>query len=240
MLAEDNALLNSDDSANNISFTNVGDDNILQVTSVGEVTVPATITTVSLGVQAQAATAAEVQQEVSEQTANVVDVLEELDVQELQTTSVQLFPIYSFENETQTLTGFEARNTLQFELPTDEAGVAIDQAIGAGANLVQNISFSASDEALQQARSEALAEAVQFALSEAQTVFNVLDLVPQQIVGIEILSTNQSNPFTPNLGFNADAEVLTPIIGGSQTVAATVNLDILYTRASDSFLGLET
>ena len=238
MVAETDSLLGLDDSAlenrdpltGGISLTSLEDTkNILQVSSRGEVTVPTSITTVELGIQIQAPTAAEVQQQVAEQTTNVVDVLENLEVQELQTTSVQLFPVYSFEDNTRTLTGFEARNTLSFELPNESAGNAIDAAVEAGANLVQNISFSASDEALQQARLQALNQAVEQAQTEAQTVFNTLGLVSQEIVGIEILQLEESNPIAQPLQFEAAmTRDTTPIIGSPQTVQATDALDILY------------
>ena len=240
MVAENDSLLGLDDSAvenrdsltGGISLTSIEDArNILQVSSRGEVNVPTSITTVELGIQIQAPTAAEVQQQVAEQTTNVLEVLENLEVQELQTTSVQLFPVYSFENDTRTLTGFEARNTLSFELPNDSAGNAIDAAVEAGANLVQNISFSASDEALQQARLQALNQAIEQAQTEAQTVFNTLGLVSQEIVGIEILQLEESNPIAQPLQFEAKATAdTTPIIGSPQTVQATVALDILYSE----------
>lgn len=242
----DNNSLQSDGSAvettsnpltGGISKTDADAGNILEVSGKGEVTVPTTTTTVDLGVQVQAPTASEAQQEVAQQTANVVDVLENLDAQELETTSVQLFPIYNFEDDTQELTGFEGRNTLSFELPTEEAGAAIDAAVEAGANLVQNISFSASDEALQQARQQALNQAVEQAQTEAQTVLNALDLVPEEIIGIEILSVDESNPFSQPLQFEASAATdTTPIIGSSQTVEASVALDILYSPGSDSLV----
>ena len=240
MVAENDSLLGLDDSAvenrdpltGGISLTSLEDTkNILQVSSRGEVTVPTSITTVELGIQIQAPTAAEVQQQVAEQTTNVVDVLENLEVQELQTTSVQLFPVYSFEDNTRTLTGFEARNTLSFELPNESAGNAIDAAVEAGANLVQNISFSASDEALQQARLQALNQAVEQAQTAAQTVFNTLGLVSQEIVGIEILQLDELNPIAQPLQFEAAmTRDTTPIIGSPQTVQATVALDILYSE----------
>lgn len=250
MLAEEDSLLGLDDSAietnrdpltGAISLTNADGDsfarsfddrNILQVSSKGEVTVPTSITTVELGIQVEAATAAEVQQQVAQQATAVVDVLENLDVEELQTTSVRLFPVYSFENDTRTLTGFEGRNTLSFELPNEEAGAAIDAAIEAGANLVQNISFSATDEALQQARLQALEQAVAQAQTEAQTVFETLNLVSEEIVGIEILSIGASNPIPQPLQFEVSAarDATTPIIGSNQTVEASVALDILYSE----------
>lgn len=242
MLAGNDSLLSENGSAlesrdpltGGITFTDVGDRNLLEVTGIGEVTVPTTITTVNLGVEIEAATAAEAQQQAAQQTADVVEVLESLDAQELETTSVRLFPVYSFEDDTRELTGFEARNTLSFELPNEEAGAAIDAAIEAGANVVQNISFSASDEALQQAGLQALNQAVEQALIEAQTVFNTLNLVPEEIVGIEILSAGASNPFPQPLQFDASVarETTTPIIGSDQTVEASVALDILYAPSS--------
>jgi len=233
MVAENNsAVENSEPMTGGINSTNADDvNNILEVTGKGEVTVPTSITTVELGIQVQGSTAAEVQQQVAQQTTSVVDVLENLEVQELQTKSVQLFPIYSFENDTRELTGFEARNTLSFELPNESAGTAIDAAIGAGANLVQNISFSASDEALQQARLQALNQAVEQAQTEAASVFSALDLVSQEIVGIEILSVDESNPIPQPLQFEATAQRdTTPIIGSPQTVEASVALDIVYSE----------
>ncbi|MBV6627137.1 MAG: SIMPL domain-containing protein [Rivularia sp. (in: Bacteria)] len=240
MLADNDSLLGENSSAaardpltGGISFNNDidSDRNILEVTSIGEVTVPTSITTVDLGIEVQGETAQEVQQEVAQQTTNVVDVLEKLEVKELQTTSVRLFPVYSFENDTRTLTGFEARNSLSFELPNQEAGAAIDAAVAAGANQIQNISFSASDEALQQARLQALKQAIEQAQTEAATVFDTLNLVSQEIVGIEILSVGESNPISQPLRFEASAaRDTTPIIGSPQTVQATVALDILYSE----------
>ena len=250
MLLENDSLLGLDDSpvetnrdplTGGITLKNVEGDsfarsfkdrNILQVTSRGEVTVPTSITTVELGIQVEAATAAEVQQQVAQQATTVVDVLENLDVEELQTTSVQLFPVYSFEDDTRTLTGFEARNTLSFELPNESAGAAIDAAIEAGANLVQNISFSATDEALGQARLQALQQAIEQAQTEAATVFKTLNLVSEEIVGIEILSVGASNPISQPLQFEASLarDATTPIIGSNQTVEASIALDILYSE----------
>ncbi|MBD2533930.1 SIMPL domain-containing protein [Nostoc flagelliforme FACHB-838] len=210
--------------------TNPNPSQILEVTGRGEVTVPTTLTEVQLGIQVQGKTATEVQEEVARRSTAVVDVLQNLGAQELQTTSIQLNPVFSFADGTQTLTGFEGLNTLQFELPTDQSGAAIDTAIQAGANVIQNISFTASDEALQQARLQVLSEAVKDAQAQAQAVFSTLKLTPGEIIDIDI---NSSDNFSPSpLVFNADrafaAGASTPIIGGLQSVEASVSLDILY------------
>ncbi|BDI18903.1 hypothetical protein ANSO36C_47050 [Nostoc cf. commune SO-36] len=210
--------------------TNPKPSQILEVTGRGEVTVATTLTEVQLGIQVQGKTATEVQEEVARRSTAVVDVLQNLGAQELQTTSIQLNPVFSFADGTQTLTGFEGLNTLQFELPTDQSGAAIDTAIQAGANVIQNISFTASDEALQQARLQVLSEAVKDAQAQAQAVFSTLKLTPGEIIDIDI---NSSDNFSPSpLVFNVDrafaAGATTPIIGGLQSVEASVSLDILY------------
>lgn len=203
---------------------------ILEVTGTGEVSVPTSQTQVELGIQVQAQTATEVTEELAQSSTAVVDVLQDLGAQELQTTSIQLNPVYSFEDDVQTLTGFEGRNILEFQLPTDQAGAAIDAAITAGANLVQGISFIASENALQQARKEALTEAVQDAQAQAEVVLSSLQLAPGEIIKIEIGAADISTP-SPLLFDRTSAEGLaatTPILGGPQTVDATVSLDILY------------
>ncbi|MBD2727245.1 SIMPL domain-containing protein [Nostoc sp. FACHB-892] len=223
------------------SSTNPNTAQVLEVTGQGEVTVPTTLTEVQLGIEVQGETATEVQEQVAERSTAVVDVLQNLGAQELQTTSIQLNPVFSFENGTQTLTGFRGINTLQFELPTERAGAAIDTAIQAGANVIQNISFTASDEALQQARLQVLSEAVKDAQAQAGAVFNTLQLTPGEIINIDINSAN--NPSPSPLLFNVaedralTAGATTPIIGSPETIEASVSLDILYFPAP---VGLST
>ncbi|MBW4454961.1 MAG: SIMPL domain-containing protein [Nostoc indistinguendum CM1-VF10] len=223
------------------SSTNPNTAQILEVTGQGEVTVPTTLTEVQLGIQVQGETATEVQEQVAQRSTAVVDVLQNLGAQELQTTSIQLNPVFSFENGTQTLTGFEGINTLQFELPTEQAGAAIDTAIQAGANVIQNISFTASDEALQQARLQVLSEAVKDAQAQAGAVFNTLQLTPGEIINIDINSANNPGPSPLLFNVTADRALAaggtTPIIGGSQTIEASVSLEILYFPAP---VGLST
>ncbi|MEH2331430.1 SIMPL domain-containing protein [Nostoc sp.] len=211
---------------------------ILEVTGQAEVSVATTLTDVELGIKVQGKTATEVQEQVAQRSTAVVDVLQKLGAQELQTTSIQLNPVYSYKDDTQTLTGFEGLNTLQFELPTVQSGTAIDKAIQAGANVIQNISFTASDEVLQQARLQVLSEAVKDAKAQAQAVFSTLQLTPGEIIDIDINSNDnpRPSPFVSNL--TADRVSTTPIIGGSQTIKASVSLDIGYSPNSAVILDL--
>ena len=208
----------------------------LEVTGQGKITVPTTLTEVQLGIQIQGKTATEVQEEVAQRSTAVVDVLQKLGAQELQTTSIQLNPVYKNDKDgNQTLSGFSELNTLQFKLPTAQAGGAIDKAIQAGANLIQNISFTASDEALQQARLQVLSEAAKDAQAQANSVFSTLKLTPGKIIDIDINSA--SNPSPSPLEFNLVADrafaagSTTPLIGGPLTIEASISLDIAYSSA---------
>lgn len=215
--------------------------NILEVTGQGNVTVPTTLAQVQLGVQVQEETATEVTEELAQLSTAVVDVLQDIGAEDLQTTSIQVNPVFSFEDNTQRLTGFEGRNILEFQLPTEQAGTAIDAAIAAGANIVQSISFTASDTALQQARLDALSGAVIDAQTQADAVLNSLDLVAGEIVNIDINAADTISP--PPLLFGARTEALdatTPIIGGPQTVQASVSLDIVYFPESSGTLDTAT
>ncbi|MBC6435224.1 DUF541 domain-containing protein, partial [Nostoc sp. HG1] len=146
--------------------------------------------------------------------------------------------VYKYDKDgNQTLIGFKGLNTLQFELPTDRAGAAIDTAIQAGANLIQDISFTASGEALQQARLQVLSEAAKDAQAQAETVFSTLQLTPGKIIDIDINSADNLSP-SP-LVFEAlsktsfaAADTTTPIIGSPQTIEASVSLDIAYSQNS--------
>ncbi|MHC5728799.1 MAG: SIMPL domain-containing protein, partial [Nostoc sp.] len=211
--------------------TNPNTAQILKVTGQGEVTVPTTLTEVQLGIQVDGKTATEVQEKTAQRSTAVVDVLQKLGAQQLQTTSIQLNPVY---NDSQTLTGFTELNTLQFELPTARAGAAIDTAIQAGANLIQNISFTPSDQALQQARLQVLSEAVKDAQAQAQAVFSTLKLTPGKIIDININSADNPSPspLVSNLIQSAARIATTPIIGSPQTIEGSVSLDIAYSPNS--------
>ncbi|MEH2319165.1 SIMPL domain-containing protein [Nostoc sp.] len=218
--------------------TNPNTAQILKVTGQGEVTVPTTLTEVQLGIQVDGKTTTEVQEKTAQRSTAVVDVLQKLGAQQLQTTSIQLNPVY---NDSQILTGFTELNTLQFELPTARAGAAIDTAIQAGANLIQNISFTASDQALQQARLQVLSEAVKDAQAQAQAVFSTLKLTPGKIIDININSAD--NPSPSPLLFNTTNNAfatgtITPLIGGTQTIEGSVSLDIAYSPNSAGTLDL--
>lgn len=222
---------NSDLTTENVTPTQTDTSRILEVTGQGIVSVDTDIAQIQIGVEIEGDTASEVQQEVAQSLSTVVEQLNQLEVDELETISISLQPRREFDNQgNSTVVGFTGRNVLQFEVGTDIAGETIDAAIDAGANTIQNINFVATEEELSQARLDAIKLAAQDAQSQADPLFELLNLTPLEIVDIDVIGVNSPSPrsFSPALEVAA-FDASTPIIGGTQDVIAEVALDISYT-----------
>ena len=203
----------------------------LTVTGRGVEMIPATATQVQLGVEVQGETATGVQQEVARRSASVVELLRSRNVEKLQTTGVRLNPIYSYENDVQRLTSYSAANTVSFRTSTEQAGVLLDDAVKAGATRIDNVSFTASDEAIAAAQQQALREATQDAQRQADAVLSSLNLSRKDVVNIQINGATPPPPMQVlerTIAAAASVADDTPIIGGEQEVQASVTLQISY------------
>ncbi|PSN19946.1 hypothetical protein C7271_04680 [filamentous cyanobacterium CCP5] len=201
----------------------------LTVTGRGSESAATTRAKVTLGVEITGKTAEEVQQEVARRASAVVDLLRSRSVSELETTGLRLNPQYSYENGRSELVGYQGVNTVSFKVPTAEAGPLIDEAVAAGATQVQGIEFMAEDEAIATAQEVALREATQSARRQADAVFDALGFTAREIVSIQINGANVPMPLPVAARLEAaNADVSTPVIGGEQTVEATVTLQISY------------
>ena len=109
-------------------------------------------------------------------------------------------------------------------------GTLLDDAIAAGANQINGVSFVAADDALDAARDTALQDATANAQAQADVVLRSLNLSAQEIVGIQV--NNAPPPPRPlpvqSRAALAEADVSTPVEGGEQTVNARVTLQIRY------------
>lgn len=204
----------------------------ITVTGRGMENVQTTITQVRLGVEAQGKTADAVQKEVARRSAAVVSLLRSRNVEKLETTGINLNPNYSYENNTQRLTGYIATNTVSFRVSTDRAGSLIDEAVKAGATRIDGVNFIASESAIATARQQALREATQDAQQQADAVLGALNLTRREVMSIQVngASAPPPRPFAGNFKSVAAeaAPAPTPVIGGEQEVEATVTLEISY------------
>lgn len=204
----------------------------LTVTGRGFEEIPTTLTQVRLGVEVQEKTANAAQEAVARRSTSVVTLLRSRSVQKLETTGINLNPVYRYDNNTQTLIGYSATNTVSFRIPTDKAGTLLDDAVSAGATRIDGVSFVATDEAIAAAQKQALRKATQDAQSQANSVFSALNFTPKEIVSVQINGATTPPP-RPFEGYDvavrsAAAKAPTPVIGGEQRVEGSVTLQISY------------
>jgi uncharacterized protein YggE len=203
---------------------------VLTVTGQGSEEVATSLTQVSLGVEVQADTAEEAQQEAARRADAVVNFLRSQSVSDLETTGLRLNPNYDSRQGQRRIVSYTASNTVQFELPTERAGVVVDAAVEAGATRINGISFIADDAALRAAQQAAIGNATDDAQQQAQAVLRRLNLNQQEIVGIQIDGASAPPPVfqrSEQALMSADA-ASSPIEGGNQTVEARVTLQIRY------------
>lgn len=204
----------------------------LTVSGKGEISIPATIAEVNLGVEVQGKTATEVQSQVAKRLEAVVKLLKARKVEKLKTAGINLSPTYSFQNNEQRLNGYASSNIVSFEIATDKMGTLLDDAIKAGATRIDGINFTATDEAIAAAQKLALSAATEDAKKQADAVFTTLSFKSQEIVGIQINGANTPMPPMPmpagvTLAQEARSSV-TPVVGGEQQVQSFVTLQIRY------------
>lgn len=203
---------------------------VLTVTGQGEEQIATTLAQVNLGVEIEAETAEAAQQEAAQRSSAVVELLRDRNVEQLQTTGIRLNPQYRSVDDTRAITSYVATNTVSFEVPIDAVGSLLDDAVTAGATRIQDVSFRASDAAVVAARDTALRNAVEDAQAQAQSVLSALNFTADEIVSIQINGAVPPTPIPqPRQAQFADAVAAsTPVVGGEQTVTATVTLQIRY------------
>ncbi|NJK41525.1 MAG: SIMPL domain-containing protein [Acaryochloridaceae cyanobacterium SU_2_1] len=205
---------------------------VLTVTGQGVQKLQTTLTQVRLGVEVQGKTAQEVQEEVARRSSAVVTLLKSRQVDKLETTGINLNPDYNYDNGKQQLIGYRGSNSVTFQTPTEKAGPIMDLAVKSGASQIDGISFLAEDAAIATAQKQALVKATQDAQAQAQAVLSALNLTPQDVVSIQINGANTPPP--PPVPYPTAAQGLkteadnTPVIGGEQSVPASVTLQIRY------------
>ncbi|MEY3827398.1 MAG: hypothetical protein RLZZ148_2217 [Cyanobacteriota bacterium] len=203
----------------------------LTVTGEGIERIPTTLTQVQLGVEIQGKTATEVQEQVAKRTTAVVEFLRSRRVEKLQTTGISLQQNYQFTNNERRLVGYIGTNTVNFRLKTEEVGSLLDEAVKAGATRIDGVSFAATEEAIASAQKQALRRATEDAQQQGNAVLDALNFTPKEVVSIAINGANVPQPRmlqADGVSRASAAPFASPVIGGEQTVQASVTLQISY------------
>ena len=200
----------------------------LRVSGEGIERIASTLTNISLGVEIQGKTAIEVQKEIAKRSTKLVKFLKSRRVKNLETTGITLQPNYNYSDKQRELIGYIGRNNLIVTVEGERAGQLLDEAIKAGANRINNLSFTATEQAIEAAEKQALIKAVNDAKTKAKTVLNALNLTSKEIFNIQINYTNLPQPFSLQAAQYSRNNISTPVIAGKQEVKASVTLVFKY------------
>lgn len=202
----------------------------IQVTGQAQIMVPADKVSISFGVETEAPSAREASDLNAAKMDAVISALRGTDIRglEIETFGYSLVPEYRYPNRDdpgrQTISGYRALNNIRVSSPeVDNAGPLLDAGIQAGANRVVDLRFEASD--TREVRLEALAQAVQSAREEAQTIADAMGV----LLGPPLEVRGGATPGQPRVLTAARmameaAAPSTPIEAGRETVSANVTI----------------
>jgi len=174
----------------------------ISVQGTGQVDVQPDRGILTIGVSTTATTAGTAAQNNAQTSSAVITALNGIgiDNSNIQTSYYYLSPQYSYSNGVSTLTGYQVTNefrvtvvgtgqTIQ-QLGTT-IGKVIDTATSNGANQIYGVEFTASSDALQQARLTAVKDAALDASQQAHTIASALGV---NITGVVSVTTNPVYP----------------------------------------------
>ncbi len=208
----------------------------VSVTGSATESVTPDLVTVQFGVDTDAKTAKDAINENSQLMNTVVAAVQSAGVttDEISTAGFSIYPVYNDSVPDPTtgihksvLTGYRASNTLYVKTTKlSLAGSIVDSAVGAGANRVDNISFSLSPDKQQSMQDDLLGKAVLNAKSRAEKAIGPLS---QKIIGVKTVSLSEFTPSPMPMYYGAMAMVdkSTPVFTANQQVTTTVNVTFL-------------
>ncbi len=173
-------------------------DQTVAVTGNGEVLIAADTAVVSVGVNIRRPDALQAQGAANEVIASIRAALTGagFDEEDISTGYVSLWGVYDYTGITETITAYNANSTLAVKI-TDmtRVGEVIDLAFGAGANTLDGVQFSVSDDAA--AREQAMKNAVADAKAKAAILAEAAG-----IGELEIKSIQDANVYSYESGNN--------------------------------------
>lgn len=138
--------------------------NTILVNSSEQVAVIPDIAEVIYSVRTEEKSASACQQSNHEAVSQVITLLKDLHIAEtsIKTSDYYMHPVYSYQNNTTKVVGYEATTTLTVsDLPIDNLGEILTQSVSTGINTIQSITYQAGsyDECYQEALHAAIAAA---------------------------------------------------------------------------------
>jgi hypothetical protein len=206
----------------------------IEVTAEGQVDVPADVAALDFGVATEAPTAAAAARQNSERMEAVLAAVRRLLGADARITTGS-YTLHANQTSPRDgsppkVTGYTARNVVQLKTKDlARLGETIDTAVKAGANQVQRIAFSLSDETAP--RREALRIAVARAKEKAQTIASALGVQANAVHSLVEQDVGGPRPLMRQAtAMYAESAALTPVEPGHIEVRARVVLTMEIAR----------
>lgn len=159
-------------------------------------------------------------------------------IKTLKTSQIKMENIYrTIRDLPPQLIGYRVKNFITFTAANDETGAVLDEVVSLGANRIEEVSFIASEENMQEARLEAHKKATLNAIDTLDVVINTIGEKRKEIMRASIgsyreppirrYSSFRSSPMMME-ALDAGNHSSTPIEGGEMEVVATVTVTVRY------------
>ncbi|UQA61965.1 SIMPL domain-containing protein [Polyangium aurulentum] len=216
---------------------------LISTSGRGEVSVQPDSMRGQIGVEVQAETLESARAQQARMMTAVLKAIEELGLSNLETrtSQLQVFPVYEKQSagtQEAKVVGFRARNTVRVTLRGsapeqlgEQVASIVDAGMGAGANLIEGVSFFLAEP--QEVEEQALKLAVQEAEQRAQVMAEAAG-----VKAIRLHSLDGSPESGRPIFFESDsfamaarsAEIATPVEPGEITISATVSAKFHFAK----------
>lgn len=209
----------------------------LTLTGTGRVQAKPDLAMINLGVRTAAKTAQEAMTKNAELMNQVLNKMKTLGVpaDDLQTIDFNITPQVDSDERSPTynqVVGYQVEDTVAIRAPVTLVSRVLDEGIGAGANVVNSLSFGLRDDG--EYRQRALQEAVKSAYRDAHSAAQAMGVSLQSVTSAEVLEVG--GPITLRLGVREKLSS-TPIETGSLTVLASVRMVMQYDGPANTLQG---
>ena len=218
------------------------DERVISVTGTATTSVEPDLLVITFGVETQEVTAKQALDSNSQTMTGIIDAIKLTGIteDEINTSRFNIYPVYEgYEDPItkrwkQDLTGYQVTNTITVETTNlTLAADIIDGAVTAGANRVDNVSFTLSPEKHMQLKDDLIEKAIMNAQAKAE---NALAPLNYSITGVKAVSLSEFGGFPPmpmfDMAFSESMERSfasspTPIFSSNQDVSTTANVIFL-------------
>lgn len=197
----------------------------ISVGATAEVSAPPDLALVRVAVVATGPDAESVRSRVAANASRMREALRDTGIpdDQIHTTSFHLHAIRDRTEEGREIVEYRAEQSFEIETSVDGAGTVIDTAVMNGANQVDGVQFTLTDETRRNLRQEALDQAVRNARSDADVIASASGI---EIVGTQSVSTGHVGvqPFERHFADGNGGGGGIEVDPGPVTVSATVSV----------------